>query len=169
MKDDSITKMYAGLTDQERGKLGFTYLTQGNTLEQKRIASVMTDQYFVGLPDGYRRMFINLNNLSMTYAIAYWNQVAITLASMGGATAMLHRADDAEQWKPMIECFEAAEARLLGIETAFDDVCQAHGLDRDVMRFSACKQFYTIATPDLMPDDVYMEGMREVFASMLEA
>lgn len=160
---DPLTKLYAGLTDQERGKMAYTYLTQGNELEQKRIASVMPEQNFVGLPDGYRRMFINLNNLTMIYAIAYWKQVALCQAFMGGTMTLIHD-DDPEAYLPMKIRFEAAEGVLLAIETAFDDVCLEHGLNRDVMRYMAGNQFYQVAHPDLTPDAVCLAGYRDIFA-----
>ncbi len=87
------------LTDIERGKLAYTYLTQGNELEQKRIASVMPQEHFVVLSDGYRRMFINLNNLTMLYAVAYWQQVSRCHALMAGAIAQI-RDDEPEAYKP---------------------------------------------------------------------
>lgn len=163
---DPLIKLYAGLSDQERGKLAFTYLTQGNALEQKRLASVMPQEHFVGLPDGYRRIFINLNNLTMMYSIAYWQQVARCLVMAAGATANLSDPDP-EAYKPVMNRFEAAEAGLLAIEQAFDSICDEHGLDAAVMRVMAGEQFYEIATHDLKPNDACLDGYREVFASML--
>lgn len=163
---DPLIKLYEGLTDQERGKMAYTYLAQGNELEQKRIASVMPEQHFVGLPDGYRRMFINLNNLTMMYSIAYWQQVAQCLAMAAGTMEKLHD-NDPEAYKPMVKRFDADEAALLAIEQAFDDVCLEHGLDAGVMRFMAGNQFYQATMPDLKPDDVCLAGYREIFASTL--
>ncbi len=163
---DPMMKLYAGLTDQERGKLAYTHMVQGNELEQKRIDSVMPEQYFVGLPDGYRRIFINLNNLTMTYSIAYWQKVAQCLTFAAGTAAKFYDPDP-EAYKPVMKRFEAAEAALMAIEQAFDDTCLEHGLDRDVMRFMAGNQFYDLTMPDLKPDEVWLTGYREIFASSM--
>ncbi len=163
---DPLIKLYAELTDQERGKLAYTYLTQGNELELKRIESTMPEQCFVGLPLAYRRMHVDLTHLTLIYAVAYWKQVALCQAYMSGSMAQI-RYDDPEAYKPMAQRFEAAERRLLAIEQGFDDVCAEHGLDAAVMRFMAGAQFYTIAMPDLKPDDVCLAGYREIFASTM--
>ena len=162
--NDPLIKLYAGLTDEERGKLAYTYLLQGNELERKRIESVMPNQNFIGLPDGYRHTIINLTNLMMSYAIVYWQQVAQCVTLMAGAMALIHDIDP-KAYLPMIERFEAAEAALLAIEKAFDTVCLEHGLDAGAMRYMACKQYYTIAMPELKPDDTCLAGYREIFAS----
>jgi hypothetical protein len=163
---DPLIKLYAGLTDQERGKMAFTYLAQGNHLELERIASTMSMEHFVGLPDGYRRMHLNLNNLTMMYAIAYWGQVAQCLVMAAGT--MAHLSDpDPEAYKPIKQHFQAAEAALLAIEQSFDDVCLENCLDSAAMRFMAGGQYYEVATPDLKPDDVCLAGYREVFTSTM--
>lgn len=167
MKQDPITKLYTGLTDKERAALAFTYRTQHNAIEQDRIEAAMPTQYFIGLPLEYRIWTYNLQNLAMLYAIGYWRHVALAQATMGGATAMLHQTDDPAQWQPMIKRFEEAEAKLLSLEAAFDDVCVEHGLDTGTMRYIAGKQFYQVAHSDLMPDDAYREGMRVLFAEVL--
>jgi hypothetical protein len=161
---DPLIKLYAGLTDQERGKMAYTYLIQGNDLEMQRIVSAMPNQNFIGLPDGYRRMVVDLSNLTMIYAIAYWQQVARCVTMMAGTMGQL-QDEDPEAYKPMIECFKAEEAALMSIEQAFDDVCLEHGLDAGAMRTMAGKQFYTIATPDLKTDDACLAGYLEIFAS----
>lgn len=164
---DSLIKLYAGLTDTERGKMAYAYLLQGNDLERKRIESTMPEQPFVGLPMAYRRMHVDLTNLTLNYAVAYWQQVALCQAFMSGLMTRLHD-DDPEAYKPLLTRFKAAEAVLLAIEQAFDSVCAEHGLDRDLMRGMAGKRFYECASSDLEPDDAYLVGYREIFASTLD-
>lgn len=163
---DQVTKLYAGLTDKERATMAYTYLTKGNELERARIASVMPQEHFVGLPDGYRRIFINLNNLTMMYSIAYWQQVAQCLALLAGVQAILSDPDP-EAYERTVKRFQAAEAALLAIEAAFDSVCTEHGLNAAVMRGMAGKRFYTIATPDLKASGDCLAGYREIFASIM--
>lgn len=163
---DPLIKLYAGLTDEERGKMAYAYLMKGDDLERKRIESTMPDEHFIGLPDGYRRMFINLTNLIQSYAVAYWQQVAQCATMMAGVMVQL-RDDDPEAYLPMKQRYQAAEAALLAVEQAFNDVCLEHGLDHDLMRGMAGKRFYTVATPDLKPDDTCLTGYREIFASTL--
>lgn len=163
---DPLIKLYAGLTDTERGKIAYAYLLQGNDLERKRIESTMPEQYFVGLPMAYRRMHVDLTNLTLIYAVAYWQQVALCQAYMSGVMALL-KDDDPEAYQPLVTCLKAAEAVLLAIEQAFDSVCAEHGLDRDLMRGMAGKRFYECASSDLQPDDASMVGYREIFASAL--
>lgn len=164
---DPMMKLYAGLTDTERAKLAFSYLAKDNDLERARIASVMPEQYFVGLPDGYRRMAINLSNLTLMYAVAYWQSVAQCLVLLAGVQAIFSDPDP-EAYERTVKSFEAAEAALLAIEAAFDSVCTEHGLDAAVMRGMAGKRFYTIATPGIKPDDVCLAGYREIFASTMK-
>ncbi len=164
---DPLIKLYAGLTDTERGKIAYAYLLQGNDLERMRIESTMPEQYFVGLPMAYRRMYVDLTNLTLIYAVAYWQQVAQCATIMAGTMAKL-QDDDREAYKPLMGRYEAAEAALLAIEQAFDDVCVTHGLDRDLMRSMAGKRFYTVASPDLKPDDACLAGYREIFVSALD-
>lgn len=163
---DQLIKLYAGLTDAERGKMAYAYLLHGNDLERKRIESTLPEQYFIGLPWGYRRVQTDLTHLTLLYAVAYWRQVSQCQAFMASAMALLHD-DDPEAHLPMVERLKAAEAVLLAIDHAFDDVCSEHGLDRDLMRGMAGKRFYTVATPDLQPDDACLSGYREVFSSMM--
>ena len=165
---DPLIKLYAGLTDRERAVMSFRYLTQGDNgdLERKRIESVMPEQYFVGLPLEFRRTEYNLQGLAQLYAVTYWKQVSLCQAFLAGTMALIHDDDEVE-YKPMMQRFEAAEAALMAIEQAFDDVCLEHGLDKDVMRFMAGTQFYNLAMPDLKPDDVCLKGYREIFASTL--
>ena len=164
---DPLIKLYAGLTDKERGKMAYAYLLQGNDLELKRIESVMPEQYFIGLPTAYRRMHVDLTNLMMGYAVAYWQQVSICQAHMSALMVLMHDADP-EAYKPMMDRFKAAEAVLLAIEQAFDEVCAEHGLDAELMRGRAGKRFYTVATRGLEPDAVCLTGYRELFASTMD-
>lgn len=163
---DTLTKLYAGLSDEERGKLAYAYMVQGNDLEMKRIASTMPEQYFVGLPYGYRRMFHSLTNLMMSYAVAYWQQVSKCQAFMSATMSLIHD-DDPKAYLPMKQRLQAAETVLLAIEQAFDDVCLDHGLDRDLMRGMAGHRFYEAAMPALKPDDACLAGYREIFASTM--
>ena len=163
---DPLIKLYAGLTDAERGKMAYAYLLRGNDLERKRIESTLPEQYFIGLPTAYRRMYVVLANLTLIYAVAYWQQVAQCQAFMASAMALLND-DDPEAYLPMVEHLKAAEAVLLAIDHAFDDVCAEHGLDNVLMRGMGGKRFYTPATPDLQPDDACLSGYREVFSSMM--
>ena len=160
---DPLIKLYAGLTDTERGKMAYACFLRGNDLERKRIESTLPEQYFIGLPTAYRRMYVVLANLTLIYAVAYWQQVAHCQAFMAAAMALLDD-DDPESYLPRLK---AAEGVLLAIEQAFDSVCAEHGLDRDLMRGMAGKRFYTVATPDLQPDDACLSGYREVFSSMM--
>ena len=160
--NDPLTKLYAGLTDKERGKLAFTYRTQHNDLETARIESAMSQQYFTGLPLEYRRMTASLQNLALMYSVAYWQQVALCLCYFSGVQALIHD-DDPEACKPMMERLKSAEESLMALEQAFEDVCLEHGLDAGAMRYMAGRQFYTIATPDLEPDDTCLAGYREIF------
>ena len=164
---DQMAKMYEGLTDQERGKLAYAYLLQGNSLERMRIESTMQEQYFLGLPTDYRRVFIDLTNLTMSYAVAYWQQVAHCQAYMSAARVLL-QDDDPEAYKPMMERFKAGEAALLAIEQAFDDVCAEHGLNAELMRQRKGHQFYAVASPDVKADAQVIADYREVFASALK-
>src|SRR5487761_2461371 len=157
---DPLIKLYAGLTDEERGKMGYAYLMQKNYLEVKRIESTMPEQYFVGLPLAYRRMHVDLSNLTLIYAIAYWRQVALCQSFLAGAMAQI-RDDDPGAYKPMAQRFEAAESVLLAIEQAFDDVCLEHGLDAAVMRTLSGGRFYEVAN-DIQPDDAYLKSAREI-------
>ncbi len=168
MKNDHITKLYTALTDKERATLAFTYRTQHNAIEQGRIEAAMPMQNFVGLPLEYRSWAYNLQNLSLLYAIEYWRQVSLAQAMMGGVTATLHQTDDPSEWKPMISHFEAAEARLLSLELAFDAVCMEHGLDSDTMRGMAGNQFYQVVHHDLTPDADFMAGVRASFSELME-
>ena len=171
MKNDPVTKVYSNLTDRERAVLYFEYLMRGDDgdLERKRISGTMPMQNFTGLPFDFRKHSYNLNGLAMTYAISYWQHVALAQAMMGGAASTLRQSDDPAEWKPMIRHFEAAEARLLSLELAFDDVCAANGLDPDTMRALVGDRFYQLATPDLKPVAGYQAGVREIFAGMLTA
>jgi hypothetical protein len=163
---DPLIKLYAGLTDTERGKMAYAYLLQGNELELMRIESTMPEQYFVGLPMAYRRMHVDLTNLTLIYAVADWQQGALCQALMSAVMALL-QDDDPEAYKPLAMRFKAAEAVLLAIEQAFDSVCAEHGLNCDLMRGMAGKRFYECASSDLQPDDDSMVGYREIFASAL--
>jgi hypothetical protein len=162
---DKMDKVYGVLTDQERGKLAYACLVKGNELEQLRIAGTMQDQYFIGLPDGYRRMFIELSKVSMIYSIAYWRNVAGASTYLAGAMGLIQ--DPQGDYQHVHQLFIEAEVHILSLEQAFDEVCEAHGLDREVMRHMAGRQFYTVATPDLKPDDHVTAGYREMFESGL--
>ena len=164
---DPLIKLYAGLTDTERGKMAYAYLLRGNDLEHKRIESTMPEQHFIGLPTAYRRMHVALTNLMMSYAVAYWQQVAQCQVFMSAIMALMHDADP-EAYKPLMERFKAAEAALLGIERAFDEVCAEHGLECTLMRGMAGKRFYTVATSDLEPNAECLTGYREIFASTMD-
>ena len=164
---DPLIKLYAGLTDAERGKMAYAYLLRGNDLERKRIETTLPEQYFIGLPTAYRRMYVVLANLTLIYAVAYWQQVAQCQAFMASAMALLHD-DDPEAYLPMVERLKAAEAVLLAIDHAFDDVCTDHGLDNVLMRGMAGKRFYIVATPDLEPNAECLTGYREIFASTMD-
>ena len=161
---DPLIKLYAGLTDKERGKLAYAYSMKGNDLETARITSTMTDQRFIGLPYEYRRMIGNLQSLTFIYSMAYWQQVARCLAMLAALQAKLHDPDDHKAYLPIKAQFQAAEAVLLAVDQAFNDVCLEHGLDGELIRGMVGTRFYEIATPDLKPDDVCLTGYRETFA-----
>lgn len=164
---DPMIKLYAGLTHSELAVLNFGYLMKGDDgdLERKRIESVMTDEYFVGLPMEFRRIEYNLKGLAMIYAVTYWRQVALCQALMGGAMAKL-RSDDPEAYQPMAQRSNAAEAALLAIEHAFDDVCLEHGLDPSTMRTLSGKRFYEVAN-NIQPDESCLSSYREIFAGVM--
>lgn len=163
---DQLIKLYAGLTDAERGKMAYAYLLHGNDLERKRIESTLPNQHFVGFPTAYRRMYLALTNLTLIYAVAYWQQVTHCQAFMASAMALLHD-DDPEAHLPMVERLKAAEGVLLAIEQAFDSVCAEHGLDNVLMRGMAGKRFYTVASLDIEPNAECLTGYREIFASIM--
>ena len=167
--NDPMMKLYEKLTDEERGKLAFTYLLKGDTTERERIESTMTREYFIAFPDGYRRAFININNLRMVYAVAYWRQVAQCQAYLSGTMALIHEdlkhPDEAATYPPMLARFEAAEAALMAIDEAFNDVCDEHGLDAELLQIGG--RFYTIATSDTKPDEDCLAGYREIFADAM--
>ena len=163
---DPLIKLYAGLTDAERGKMAYAYLLHGNDLERKRIESTLPEQYFIGLPWGYRRVQTDLTHLTLLYAVASWQQVSRCQAFMAAAMALLDD-DDPESYLPMVERLKAAEGVLLAIEQAFDSVCAEHGLDNVLMRVMAGKRFYTVASLDIEPNAECLTGYREIFASIM--
>ena len=164
--NDSLTKLYAGLTDKEKAVIAFTYRAQRNDLETARIESAMAEQSFIGLPYGYRRMTGNLQDLALVYATEYWRHVALCQAMMAGTMALI-RDDDPEAYKPVAQRFKAAESALLAIEQAFDDVCLEHGLDQATMRTISGERFYEIAN-DVKPNDVCLAGYRDIFAKVMK-
>ena len=167
--NDPMLKIYAKLTDDERGKLAFAYLLKGDTAERERIESTMVREYFIAFPNGYRRAFININNLRMAYAVAYWRQVAECQAYMSGTMALiqedLKHPDEAATYPPMHARFEAAESALMAIDEAFNDVCDEHGLDPELLQIGG--RFYTIATPDTEPNEDCLAGYRQIFADAM--
>ena len=88
--NDPLTKLYAGLTDTERAVIAFTYRAGHNDLEVARIESAMTEQTFIGLPYGYRRMTGNLQSLALLYCIEHWRRVALCFTMLAGTMALIH-------------------------------------------------------------------------------
>ena len=165
--NDPLTKLYAGLTDEERAVLAFTYRAGHNDLEVARIESAMIDQTFSGAPYEYRRMTAGMYDMALLYAVEYWKQVALCLTMQAGTMALIHDPDP-EAYLPLRKAFETAEGVLLAVEQAFADVCLEHRLDIAAMQFVSGKRFYEIATPDLKPDDACVAGYREVFEGALD-
>lgn len=173
MRDDAITKMYAGLTDKERAALAFDYLMRADDVERKRIEAAMPEQYFIGLPLEYRRWTLNLQSLAMLYAIEYWRHVALAQMAMYGASTMLSDTDDPAQWKPMIKHFEEAEVKLLSLEAAFDDVCVEHGINPAAIRKLAGERHYTVIgiPPDGQapePNSAMVAEIKAIWSKLLD-
>lgn len=166
MKQDAISKIYAGLTDKERAVLAFTYTMKHDEVELARIASSMQKQHFTGLPMEYRGMIYKQMKMAMMYAIVYWQTVARIQTSCAGALVKL-QTDDTDAWQLMFEQLVKHEAELLSIEIAFDETCADHGLDPKTMRYMAGNQFYKVSALSLPPDGAYLEDMREMFAGMM--
>jgi len=187
MKDDTITKLYSGLTDRERAALAFDYLMPYNEIEMQRIQAAMPEQYFVGSPLEFRRMFHGFLNISMLYAIEYWRQVAMANIYLAGLNAMSmktieatkHLSDEEivnsteyQEWEAVLKRFENHEIMLLSLEVAIDEISADHGLNPQSLRGMAGERHYTIIgtrpdKPDREPDAAIVAEFRKMWAENL--
>lgn len=187
MKDDTITKLYAGMIDKERAALAFDYLMQGNDLELSRIGGAMPMQYFIGLPLEYRRILDNLTMVASLYAIEYWRNVAMANIYLAGLNAMSHEAvaatkhmtdeeiansDDWKTWDGLLERFTSHQVMLLSLEVAIDRLCHERGINPTAMRKLAGEQHFEIvqppSKPDVQPDVLMVEELNRLWADMLD-
>lgn len=166
MKDDTITKLYAGLTDRERAALAFNYLTQENDMERKRIESAMPEQHFVGLPLEYRRTFSGILDIASLYGIEYWHLYSRSLE----ATVAMHIFEESnimDKANSMHESQKIWKSRLLALDCALLAVCEAQGINADaVRRMAGSKQIFPIRT-DIKPNSAYQTDMQINFARLL--
>lgn len=188
MKNATITKLYAGLTDKELAALAFDYMMQDNEIEMKRIQAAMPEQYFVGSPPEFRRTFHGFLHISMLYAIEYWRQVAMANIYLAGLSAMSkqtieatkHLSDEEivnsteyQEWEATLKMFETHEIMLLSMEVAIDELSADHGLNPQSLRGMAGEKCYTIIgtrpdKPDREPNAAIAAKFRKMWAENLE-
>lgn len=158
MRDDTITKMYAGLTNKERAALAFDYLMRADDVECKRIEAAMPEQYCIGAPLEYRRMLLGLTQISALYALEYWRNVAGANICLAGYLSLGHKVlpetghltdtellqhADYQRWRAIFKMFEQHEVMLLSIEAAIDELCAERGINPAAIRKLAGERHYT--------------------------
>ena len=187
MKDDTITKLYAGLTDKERAALAFDYLIPGNDIEIQRIQSAMPDQHFSGLPREYRQTFDGFLHVALFYALEYWRQVAMANIYLAGLNAMSGKITEATKHMPndeisqnaqyqefdaMLKLHSGHEVMLLSLEVSIDQISTDYGLNPASLRSMVGAQCYTIigtqpGQPDLEPDPAIVAQLVKMWTDNL--
>lgn len=187
MKDDTVTRMYAGLNDRERAMLAFDYLMQGDMVEIGRITSSMPLQHFVGISLEYRRHSHGLQIVASLYSIEYWRNVALANIYLVGLNAMSHKTVAAtkhmtdeeivhsaewQAWEELLERFTKHQTMLLSLEASVDELCADRGINPEAIRKLAGEQHFEIvqtpSKPDLQPDTLMVEELNRLWAEILD-
>lgn len=164
MRQDSITKIYTGLDSKELATLAFSYLTDENELEFRRVAAAVPIKSYQCPDMEYQDFLDGFIKMAALWAIEHWY---IYSRSLEALVAMHMAAGNQSKEESMIEVHRVWESRLLALESALSVVCEENGISPDAVRRLARTTAFTSGYAGLMPDDIYRAEFQVKMAQLL--
>lgn len=166
---DRLTKAYRGLTADQLAALAFHYISEGNTLEFKRLGDAVPRKDY-NCPDvAYQARLDGFTRFAACWAIEHWRLRCHKAEMLGAALVANRRGEDFEKADDLLYAHERAESCLLALDAALVAICVEHGLDPADVRQMAGTEAFKPMREGMTPDADYLAAMRAGLAQLAEA
>jgi hypothetical protein len=127
-----LDKVYEGLSNREKANLAFGCVARADKAGAERIDATLSWKTYRALDLDFFDRVHRLGDFAFFWAVQYWRTKCATTAALGLVARAWAKEDDrlTEQALGMLE---EAEGRLLALLTMLDEICQAHGVDKEAV------------------------------------
>ncbi len=167
MKTEGLEQLYHHLTPSELARMAFNTNSPGSADLARIIAAVPRRQY-LDLDAEYRAWSQSLYSAALIWTILHCRVHFCVMAASAGFSNAIHEGEVAVS-KTMFDELWDWESRLLAVDCALDDFCNAHGLNPETVRGIAKTERYEpiIGSNKLIPNPEFREEIRQRLAEWL--
>lgn len=127
-----LGKVYEGLSSREKANLAFGCVARLDKAEADRIDATLEWKTYRSLDLEFLNRVHRLGDFAFLWAVHYWRRKCATIAALGLVARAWAKGDDAST-EEAIGMLEDAEGRLLALRAILDELCQAHGVDKQAV------------------------------------